>query len=99
MKDNNKIFKSYDNPAFVSIHIQNRETLVKIAYDNLQGLKLTLEFYFNGNHFKKVLDKISNKEKSFNPDEIIFDGIILHQIDKAKIAHSLNEIIDYYFSN
>lgn len=99
MRDNNKIFKSHDNPAFVSIHIQNREILVKIEYDDLEGLCLYLEFYFDDTHFKKVLDKISNKEKSFNADEIIFDGIELHQIDKNKIANSLNEILDYYFSN
>lgn len=99
MRVNNKPFKSYDNPAFESIHIQNRETLVKIAYDDLEGLSFSLEFSFNGTHFTKVLDKISNKEKSFSPDEINFDGIELYQIDKEKIAHSLNEILDYYFSN
>ncbi len=99
MRDNNKIFKCYENPSFINIHIQNRETLVKIAYADGKGLKFYIEFTFNGKSFKKVLGKISTKEKTFNSDEIEFEGIELHPLDKDKIAHCLNEILDFYFSN
>jgi hypothetical protein len=99
MRDNNKIFKFYENPSFVNIHIQKRETLVKIAYNDGNGLRFYIEFIFNGKSFKKALDRISTKEKTFNSDEIEFEGIELHPIDKDKIAQCLNEILDFYFSN
>lgn len=99
MKDNNKIFRSHENPASVSIHIQNIETIVKITYDDLERLIFMIEFSFNGKHFTKAFENISTKEKTFNSDEIKFNGIELHPIDKEKIAHCLNEMLDYYFSN
>lgn len=98
MKTNNKKFKSHDKTSFVSIHIKEIETPVKVTCDYREGLIFMIEFNFNGKHFTQVFEKISNKEKTFNSDEISFIEMELHPIDKEKIAHCLNQKLDLYFS-
>jgi hypothetical protein len=98
MKTNNKKFKSHDKTSFVTIHIQEIETPVKITCDNREGLIFMIEFNFKGKQFTQVFEKVSTKEKTFNSDEISFIEMELHPIDKKRIAYCLNQELDLYFS-
>ena len=98
-KSKKEIFKCYENPSFLIIHIQNRETVVKITFDQEEGLRFIIEFTYDNKPFKTILEKLSPEWKIFNSDEIEFEfeGIELHPIDKEKIAHRLNEIMHLHF--
>jgi hypothetical protein len=37
-KSNQEIFKCYENPSFLIINIQNSEIVVKITFDEVEGL-------------------------------------------------------------
>lgn len=98
MRDKKNIFKYYENPSYLNIHIQNQKTLVKISYENRNGLIFKIEFSFKGISFKKELINILNTEKRINSDEIEFEGIVIPSIDKNRIAQFLNEIMDYLYN-
>jgi hypothetical protein len=97
-KSNQEIFKCYENPSFLIINIQNSEIVVKITFDEVEGLRFIIEFTYGNKPLKKILEKISTQGKIYNSDEIEFEGIELLPIDKEKIAHCLNEILDFNFS-
>ncbi len=97
-KNKHDSFKPFENPSYTVIHIQNREIIVKITLNDFEGLSFSVEFTFEKKVFKKEFEKISSKEKIYDFDEIEFNGLDLHQIDKAKIAHCLNAMLDFHFS-
>jgi hypothetical protein len=97
-KSKKEIFKCYENTSFLIIHIQNRETVVKITFDKEKGLRFIIEFTYDNKPFKTILEKLSTEWKIFSSDEIELEGIELHPIDKENIAHCLNEILDKHFN-
>lgn len=98
MSSQKKILKNNNSLSYIIIHIQNIETRVRIWYDDREGLIFYIEFKFKGDHFKKALEKITSKEKTFHSDDISFNGVELLQLDKDRIAQRLNEILNYTFN-
>jgi hypothetical protein len=97
MRNNTEVFKRHENPAYLNIHIQDIKITLKITYAYVEGLKFNIEFNFNNKFYMKSFDNIFSKEKTYNSDEIEFEGIELHTIEKERIALCLNEILDYIF--
>jgi hypothetical protein len=85
-----------DKPSYISIHIQNIKTQVTITSNSQSNLCFKAEFIFNGKLYKKDFEPILSSGKIYSLEEIQFDGIELHDIDRNRIADCLNKRINYH---
>jgi len=92
------LFNPNENPAFIDIHLDNIRTIVKISYSSTKnGLVFILSFYYNGRYFEKELEGVSDPNHYWSSKDIFFQDIPILDVDKTRIADSLDRIYDKYF--
>ncbi len=89
------MFKSHENPAKETISIQNEVCTVLISYTD--NLEFAIKFQFRSTLHLKTFPPLNSKEKLFFKEDIVFDTMDLHPIEKEKLANRLNDILDYIF--
>jgi hypothetical protein len=98
MKIQDKLFKSHENPTQLTIHIDNQKIIINISHSLSEiGRVFKLDFNYKGEYYEKqlILSKTTIAQHHYwCSNEILFDKIQLHEIDKSRIASCLNEILD-----
>jgi len=97
MKDKDNIFKVTENPSYLFIHIDNHKIKVRIFFESSEkGTTFKVDFIFENKNYKTELH-VTQRNNIFYDDDINFQDIELHDIDKQNIADCLNEIMEHYF--
>jgi hypothetical protein len=91
----NRSISNPNNSTFELIHINNEKVKVRITLSS--AFIVTLDFTFKMKHYSLELAPISNKEVSFNSNDINFKEIELHIIDKNNLANKVNQLLDQAF--
>lgn len=94
MKDKSE-FRISDNPTCEWVYIYNHRVKVNISYD--EYFTFNISFHWAGKTFFKKLIT-TNNQKIYSSEDLVFDGIELHQIDRGNIAKRLNEILNINLS-
>ena len=97
MKKKNKedIFNADANPTYEYININNQRIKVHISWS--EGFAFKLEFSYENEMYKREFPPIPTKEYFFGLDDINFDQIKLHKIERQRLADRLNDILNCHF--